>query len=217
MSKALIFGIYAALALLLWMPLLIIPGIYYPAMVGKALFARTLIEFISVLWLFLALRDARFRPSRSRVTIVFAVYLAVIFLSAVTGVDPTHSIWSDFQRMTGVWDMLHWFMLVVVLTSVLRTEHAWSRLFNWNLVVVFVVSVLALAEAYAHLPIPYLEHAIRVDSTVGNPSYLAAILMVTIWIAIGHLAQSYAPVNDDSGKVEKESAPEALVHPRGRQ
>ena len=135
-------GIYAGLALLLWMPLIITPATQFPFIVGKAFYARTLIEAIVALWLVLLVTTPRFRPPRSWVLLAFGIYIAVALLSAAMGVNFAHSFWSGYERMTGVWDLIHWFFLALVAASVLRSAQAWRYLLNWNLGVVLVLGLL---------------------------------------------------------------------------
>ncbi len=122
--------IRGVLVLLLWMPLIITPGAFQPFVVGKALYARGLIETMAVLWLVLLLWDRTYRPPRSWVLFSFGLYVFVAFVSAVAGVSFAHSIWSDYQRMMGVWDLAHWLVLTLVATSVLRSAEAWRWLLN---------------------------------------------------------------------------------------
>ncbi|MEE8442497.1 MAG: O-antigen ligase family protein, partial [Dehalococcoidia bacterium] len=190
------------LVILLWMPLVVTTSTIYPFTVGKAVFARVIIEVLAAVWLVLVLYNPAFRPPRSRILALFGLYLVIAFVAAAQGVSFTHSVWSDYSRMLGLWDLFHWFLMVVVAASVLRSSAEWVSLFNWNLGVTFVVSVLALSQAYGAPLLPFLSGACRLDSTLGNPSYLATILVITTLIAVGLLAQSWLPLEDGAGRHE---------------
>ena len=129
-TTALVWGIRGGLILLLAMPFLVSTNTLFPFIVGKSLYARSLIKVLVVLWLFLLMRDPQYRLPRSRVLILFAVYALMGLLAAVFGVGFMHSIWSDYERMLGIWDLVHWLLLAVVAASVLRTSGAWRVQLN---------------------------------------------------------------------------------------
>ncbi len=211
MSTVLSTAIRIGLVLLLWMPLVVTPDTMWPFIVGKALYARGLIEIIAVLWLVLLIWDPTYRPRRSWVVLAFFAYLMVALLSAVWGVSLNQSLWSEYERMMGVWDLAHWFLLVLVAASVLRSPQQWRSLLNWNLGVALVLSLLALAQAYQVPLLPYLLAHSRLDATLGNPTHLATILLVTSLVAVGFLVRSFLPAEE-----EGRAAPESPSRQPGR-
>ena len=64
-ERALLWGVRAGLALLLLTPFVISENTVYPFVVGKALYARMLIEVVFALWAALACLNPAFRPPRS--------------------------------------------------------------------------------------------------------------------------------------------------------
>jgi O-antigen ligase len=209
MLSVLPWAIRYGLILLLAMPLIVTPQTIFPFIVGKVLYARGLIEIVTAVWVVLMLWDARYRPSlRSWILVAFAGYVGVALLSAFWGVSITRSLWSNYERMMGVWDLIHWFLLFLVTVSVVRRPQEWRALFNWMLVVTLLLELLGLAQAFGWRAEPNS----RVEATLGNPSYLAAILVVGILLAIGLLARSFAP--RDSGEQEP---PGSAASPSRRQ
>ncbi len=196
MNGLLLTGIRTALILLLWMPLIVTPATLQPFGVAKALYARTLIEVVVALWLVLLIRNPDFRPRNSLFLIFFAGYVIVSYFAAIQGGNFTHSIWSNYSRMLGVWDLLHWFLLAVVAISVL-TPRNWLQLISWNLAVALVLSLMALLRIYFGLDLPFLTDSCRVQVTLGNSSFLAAILVVTTLVAVGLLTRSLMPAQPD--------------------
>ena len=191
-------GIRLGLVLLLWMPVVVTPQTLVPFIVGKALYARAIIEIVGALWVVLMVQVVAYRPRGSRVLAAFAVYVAASWMSAVAGVNPTHSFWSDFQRMMGVWGLLHWLALVVILSSVLKSRDEWRSLFSWNLAVALFLSLVAIAQAYDLNALHYIAQTVRVPATLGNATYLAGLLAVTTLIAVGLLACSWIPDEPDA-------------------
>jgi O-antigen ligase len=101
-------------------PLILSARTLFPFIVGKALASRSLIELLFGLWVVLVVLRPAYRPRRSGVLIAFAVWLAVSLLAGLTGVSIQRSLWSTYERMQGVIDLAHWFVLALVLASVLR-------------------------------------------------------------------------------------------------
>ncbi|MEE8443118.1 MAG: O-antigen ligase family protein [Dehalococcoidia bacterium] len=193
MNSYLLTSIRIGIVLVLWMPIIVVPETFFHYVVGKAIYARVTIEIITAAWVVLALREPIYRPRLSWVLLVFGLYVWTAFVSAVAGVSFAHSMWSDYSRMVGVWDLFHWFLFALVATSVLRSATAWRSVLNWNLAVSLVLSLVALAQAYNLFGVSFQG---RVYATTGNPSYLAAILTATTLIAAGFLARSFVPVTD---------------------
>ena len=202
MTAILTNAIYLGFVALLWMPLIVVADSPYGATIGKALYARVVIEIIVGLWVLLLVLGRTHRPTRSWVVRTFGVYVLISLIASVVGVSFTRSIWSEFARMMGVWNLVHWFLLVVVAAAVLRGPLAWHRLLNLNLVVVLFLCVVALAQVYdADLSFfPFLPSDVfperegyRAFATLGNPSFLAATVVMAIFVAIGYLVRSFLP------------------------
>ena len=128
--------------------------------------------------------------------LAFGAYVIIAVLSAFWGVSFTRSIWSTYARMAGVWDLFHWFLIVVVATAVIGSARDWRTIINCNLAVALFICLLALAQAYGLAP------ECRLKATLGHPSYLAAILAVTTTLAAGLLIQSFLrqPFSRPEGK-----------------
>ena len=188
-----LWGIRGGVALVLLMPLVVTGQTLFPFIVGKALYSRAIIEVVFGLWLALAYRYPSHRPPRSWLLAAFGVYLAVAMFSALTGVSTARSLWSTYERMQGVIDLAHWFVLTMVLVSVFRPLSHWRVLLNINLAVSLVMGMLGLAQHW-EIPISafgFLESTDRLDITLGNSNYVGAYMLVNVLIALGFLAQSY--------------------------
>ncbi len=190
MAAYLTFGIKAVLVSLIWMPLIISFDTMYPHVVGKALFSRSAIEVILFLWIILIALEPDYRPRKSWIFLAIAIYMIIGFLSAMSGVSFSHSVWSDYNRMWGLWDQLHWFALIIILSTMFKNEDSWKPFFIWNLIVAVTIGLLALTEAFNVSPSPVRYANCALDSTLGNPSYLSQLMIINIFIAAGLFMQS---------------------------
>ena len=223
MEKFLLQAVRVGVVLLLLMPLVVATQTAYPFSVGKAVYARSLIEVVFVLWVLLALIGSSWRPPRSWLLALLAAGLAVSVLSAVFGVSLERSFWSSYIRMQGTVELTHWFALAVVVASVFHTSRSLRVLLTLHLGVGLLVSLAAIAmhggweiPALSRLPV---SESSRANGTFGNPIYLGAYLMVNVVLALGFLVRSFMPEPTSriveggrrkAGKKE-ERPPDALV------
>ena len=147
-SQLLLWAVRIGVLLVLLTPLIVSTGTYFPFVVGKAIFSRSIIEVTFVLWLILILYDPRYRLGRSWVIAAFGLWLLVSILTGLTGVSPIRSMWSTYERMQGIFDLAHWFCFVIVAASVFRTFASWRVLFSVNLAVGTVVAALGLGQHF---------------------------------------------------------------------
>ena len=197
-------SIWTGIGLVLVIPLIVstdpFPATIFPFIVGKALFARLVIEVVFALWLVLALRYPQYRIPRSWLVLAFGVYLAVNVLTGVFGVSFQLSLWSTYERMQGIVDLAHWFAFILVLSAVARTWVNWRMLLNVNLAISLVMAVLGLAEYFGFdeaIPIyrtggvSIFDNPSRLKITLGNATYVGAYMLVNSLVGLGFLVQSF--------------------------
>ena len=130
------------------LPLVVSPNTLYPFIVGKAIYARVMIEVAFVLWLVLITYAPENRPKHSWVLVALFAWLGVSVAAGVFGASFTRSLWSDYLRMDGLVDLAHWSVYAVMVASMFRTSDHWKQLL-WVVVlvsgVVAVVGILRLS------------------------------------------------------------------------
>ena len=189
----LVWAVRAGILLVLLTPLIVTPSTIFPFVVGKALFARSVIEVTFALWLVLAVFRADRRPPRSWILLALALWLLVSLLASITGVSLVRSLWSTYERMLGIIDLAHWAVFVLVASSVFRSTSDWRLLFTINLALCAVVSLIGLADYFGIKDVAWLGESNRVSSTLGNPTYLAAYTLISCLIGLGLILQSFEP------------------------
>ena len=194
MEKPLLNSVRAAVALVLLTPLIVmaepLPNTFFPYVVGKALYAHTLTEIAFGLWVVLALRYPSYRVPRSWLLVIFGAYLLIAFMAAAFGVSQQRSLWSTYERMTGVVDLAHWFVYVVVMASVFRSWADWRLLLNINLGIGFVLGLLGLSQHFDIGILGFMEATNRLDITLGNATYVGTYMLVNVLIASAFLGRS---------------------------
>lgn len=182
---------------------------FYPYIVGKALYSRFLILIAVALWLILIINRTEYRPKKSWIMSIFTIFLLGSLLASLLGTGPTRSFWSTFERMQGMVDLIHWFAFVLVAVSVFREVASIRRVLQINVFVSLIVALLGVSQKYGiEIPgFPYLmmDGLLRVDSTLGNPTFIGAYMMVSILISGAFLVQSLRklPILNDWHKAFK--------------
>jgi len=174
-------AIISGLFLIPFVPLVIINSLYFPFIVGKAFAFRILVEIVFAAWLILLLLDRRYRPKLSWISGSVGLFLFIIMIANIFGLNPYFSFWSNFERMEGFVTLLHLGAFFVVLGSVFD-EKLWKRFFHISLGVSVFISFYSLSQILGWIDIR--QGGARVDGTMGNAIYLALYLMFHFFIAL---------------------------------
>lgn len=177
-------------------------GLFFPFISGKNLLFRILVEVAFAGWVVLAIKDANYRINlkKSPLTIAYGVFIIVLLLADIFGVDRGRSMWSNFERMEGFVGHIHLFAYFFVLTVMLPTLKDWQKMWKY-----FIVSnLLILGYAFAQLMgaqgtffaekfpamatwfsarFPIHMSSNRLDATIGNSAYFAIFCLMFIFIA----------------------------------
>ena len=125
------YGTYLAL----FVPLILSRNYFFPFIVPKTVFFRIVVDIIFIAYILLAVSKPRYRPRINLLTIAIAVFLGVLFLTSVTGVNFERSFWSVFERMTGLLTFFHLFVFYIILTSVFKERKYWERILSVSILV----------------------------------------------------------------------------------
>src|SRR3989344_3652536 len=80
-----------------FIPLIVIPSIFFPYITGKNFLFRAVVEVVGTLWLALAILKREYRPRPTAVFWALSGLIAVAILSTAFSVDPFRSFWSNFE------------------------------------------------------------------------------------------------------------------------
>ncbi len=175
-------------------------GLFFPFISGKNFGFRVLVEIAFVAWAFLAIRFPEYRPRMSKLLLAYSIFIGVLFVADLFGVDPERSFLSNYERMEGFVTHLHLYLYFIMFTSVVRTAVEWDRMLkiflSSNAVVLlwgyfqllgspsFIVAKIAppLAKAFSG-KFPIHMSGDRLDSTIGNSAYFAIYTALFAFIA----------------------------------
>ncbi|MBM3957395.1 MAG: hypothetical protein FJ313_05020, partial [Gemmatimonadetes bacterium] len=192
MNLVLLWGIRLGILLLLFTPLIHWRDTVFPWVVPKAIWSRSLIEAVFAMWVVLAIRRPEYRPRRSWLVLIFALLVLAALIAAFFGVSFQRSFWSNFERMQGVFDLLHWGVLLFVLIWTVRGVRQWRLILNGMVAMGFAVGLLGIAQRLGgSVPLfRLMGPQERLDITLGNPTYVGGYMVTVCMIALGLLADS---------------------------
>lgn len=175
LEKIFLFVIQWGTYLVLFAPLIIIKSSFFPFVTPKTIFFNVIVEIILVIYLFLAISTPRYRPKLNPLTITIAIFLGVLILTSITGINVSRSFWSTHERMTGLFTFLHLFAFFVILTSVFKKREDWEKILGVSVIVGVLLSLYVLSGN---------ELSTRGGGTIGNTSFMAAYLLFDIFFAL---------------------------------
>lgn len=187
-------------------------GLFFPFISGKNLLFRSLVEVAFAGWAVLALYDSSYRINikKSPIMIAYGLFMIVLLLADLFGVDREKSMWSNFERMEGFVGHIHFFAYFFVLTVMVRSLAQWQKM--WKIFIAGDIAVLIVAFGQllgakglffadhfrelgawfsARFPIHMSQN--RLDATIGNSAYFAIFCLMYIFITALLWSQSKEP------------------------
>jgi O-antigen ligase len=144
-------------------------NLLFPFITSKQLVFNILTEFLLIIWLVFIWKFPAYRPKKSLITYGLIAFLLAITYSCFVSVDPINSFWGNAERMLGVFDIIHFFFLYLVLVSVFRDYKDWQILFLTSVSIATIISLLGIFGN------PY--------SQIGNTAYVSGYLIFNIYFA----------------------------------
>ncbi|MDD5589865.1 MAG: O-antigen ligase family protein [Candidatus Portnoybacteria bacterium] len=181
-AKNLLYFIKACIFFSFLTPLIVSDKFIFPFVFPKTAAFQILVEVMVLAWVFLMAENHQYRPALSRLAWAIGIFLAIAFISSILGVNFSHSFWSNYERMTGLFTLLHYFAYFMVLASVMKTKKDWLFLFDGFIGAGIIVSFIALFQQLG-LGI-YLSGQGRVSASLGNPAYLAAYMLFILFAIV---------------------------------
>ena len=119
MSTFLKHGLILIVFLLSVLPLLLFNGLFFPFITSKVFAFRILVEIGIIFLTLLALEDKKYIPRITPITLLFFLFIAVLFIADIFGANSIRSIWSNFERMEGWVTLVHLFGAFLLFDRVL--------------------------------------------------------------------------------------------------
>ena len=173
--------LYAGIFAVPFLAFIVSSSMFFPFITGKNFSFRIIVEIMTALWLILMLFDARYKPRKSWVLAMLAIFVGIVALSSIFGENFYRSFWSNYERMEGLVTYLHLLAYFLVLAGTMKTEKVWNWLFHTTLLASAIIAFYGVFQLFGVLQ---THQGSRLDATLGNASYLAVYMVFHIFLAM---------------------------------
>lgn len=160
--------------------LVVFESLAYPYVTSKVYFWLASLSIIAVATGFYFRNRPILSWWRNPVVLAWNVYVAVLFVTALTGVHPTKSLWGSLERSDGV--LWHFGLLLALTVGNVLLADRWHWLAAAFLVSGTVGSLIAIGQRAVATLRPD-EPWVRVNAVFGNPNYFAHVLVFALGFA----------------------------------
>ena len=174
------FGVF----FILFLPMVMNSGFFFPFVVPKNILFRISVEIIFASYLLLLYFKPEYRPKLNNLIWAVLAFFGLIFISTFSGIGVYLSFWGNYERMGGLFHHLHLLAYFLVLISVIKRKDDWDQFFSFSIFVSTLMSFLAYAQ---WLELPFLlpsSGGARLTGMVGNATYLAAYLIFNVFFVL---------------------------------
>jgi hypothetical protein len=166
-------GLWAVLLI----PFFVANTMFFPYITGKNFAFRIIIEIVFALWIYLAYVNPKYRPKFSWVWVSTAIFVAIMLVADLTGVNASKAIWSNFERMDGWMTLIHLLMYMLVFGSMMKGEKMWLWFFRSSVLSAIILSANVISEWQK-------TNVDRVSTTLGNPIYVAVYFLFNFFFVL---------------------------------
>jgi tetratricopeptide (TPR) repeat protein len=142
-------------------------------------------------------KNQRIRAPKFVLLLAFFFFVDYV-LATATSVAPRLSLWGSYERLQGLYTTSAYLVIFFSVAALLRTREQLERLLTTVLIVSFPVSLYGVLQACGVDPLPWKENVTqRVTSTMGNPIFVAAFLIMIAPLTLYRLGETGRQVMSD--------------------
>ena len=162
-------------------PLIIVTSLFFPYIVPRTIFFRVVVELTLAVFIYLLVtRDWRIKTHLDFFFWGLIAFTVASAFSALFSPARNRAMFGDFERMGGVWSLLHYLIFYALLRVFFRAKE-WKIYLNLSLCVAALISALALWQ---------VGHNDGAISTIGNSGLLGIYLFPGVCLSIYLAIQS---------------------------
>lgn len=150
----------------------------------KAVFFRTLIEIIFIFYLLLVFLNSRYFPKISPLVLVVSVFVGILILTSLTGINFHRSFFGDPERAEGVILHLHLLAFFLIIISVFNKKREWLELFKIAVLVSGFSSLAGILQKLGVASFFGVSLPGRISGTLSNPDFFAPYIVLAIFLGI---------------------------------
>ena len=148
---------------------------------GRDIVFRMIVEILLVAYISLIILRPSLRPPFSKVTIFFLSYLGIASIATIFAPQKVPSFWGLYFRSLGLFSLLHYGILLLIVTALITSWKKWNKLLVTALITVILTTIVAVMELIEGTTI-FLRNTTRVMSTLNNPNFYGSYLLLIIFL-----------------------------------
>ena len=175
---------------------IVTPSTLFPFIVGKYTFFKAAVELALVSailgWGFhrnFKFEILNFKLWKQPLVVAVTLFVAVFLLAGFTGVNPSASFWSNFERGEGSFLLLHFYVYFLLLIFLFQTAEDWKRLFRVAVAAGFLVMLYGVAAVTGVSGFVGAALCERFAGSLGNAAYIGTFSIFMLFY-IAYLAAS---------------------------
>lgn len=162
---------------------------------------RSIALMMAVAWLVKWVEDRRHPAPEARVTwrtplvLPTLILVAVYMISSLLSVAPRTSLLGSYQRLQGAYTTFSYIVIFLLMLQNLRARAQFDRLVNLVILNSLPIAMYGMLQRATADPLPWGGDVTeRVAGNMGNAIFIAAYLIMTLFLALGKIADAAASV-----------------------
>ncbi len=168
----------------------------FPFIVGKYTFFKIVIELALISFILgigfssnkLDLKKLLFDWFKSPLVIAVTAFVFLFTLSGFTGVNPSASFWSNFERGEGSFLMLHFYVYFILLLALFSNEKDWRHIFRLSIISGIFVMFYGILGAMNVRGVVGNDICDRFAGSLGNPAYIGTLSIFLLFYVMYFIA-----------------------------
>lgn len=143
-----------------------------------------------------------FLKTQLRKPIILAIVgLALVYLvSTILSISPSTSLWGSYQRSQGLFTILAYIILFLLVASNTRSVDQVNRILSVTILSSVPVSLYGIIQHYGLDPIPWAGNVTsRISANMGNSIFVAAYLVMIVPLTIMRIATLFVEILRKTG------------------
>ena len=119
-----------------------------------------------------------------------ALFFFSYFISSAFSILPHNSFWGSYDRMQGLYTTAAYFVIFIIAATQIKSINQINRLINTVIWISVPVMLYGLLQKSGEDPVPWqsMDPSTRISSTMGNPIFMAAYLILIVPLVLSKIA-----------------------------
>lgn len=187
---------FIGIGAIMFLPIINIPPLFSPAAFAQSTIFKIIFSILLFLFTYQLLFARGFyttiaqkiQVSYKPAIILAGTFLLLVFLSVIFSANPLFSFWGDPYRAGGFLNLFLYFGFALFSYLAINGDD-WKKILNLAIIAGLIVSAFAFLQQFNLFSSYIIEYQGRPPGTLGNTNFLAAYILMLLFIALSLLLQ----------------------------